>query len=139
MEVQINYLAVFLAGVSSMVVGGVWYMPKVFGDRWAKLVKLDDKKMKAGAAKALTLAFIMSLLLAYILAHVTYISEMFFKVSYMQAALTTAFWLWLGICVSLVVTHDAFEQRPTVLTALTLGNQLLTMVAMALIIGVMGV
>ncbi len=135
MNVQINYLAVLLAAASSMVVGMVWYAKPVFGTMWMKLIKLDDKKAKEGAMKAITLAFVMSLLTAYVLAHVTYLSFQFFKGSYMIDAITTAFWLWLGISGARVVTHDAFEQRPMKLTALTLGNQLATLVVMGIVLG----
>lgn len=135
MEVQVNWLAVVLAAVSSMVVGAVWYAKPVFGTVWAKLVKLDDKKMREGAPMAMLLAFVASLVTAYVLAHVTYISNNFFGNSFMQDAVTTAFWLWLGISATRVITHDAFEQRPMNLTLLTLGNQLVTLVVMGLIIG----
>lgn len=46
MDVQINWLAVVLATLSSMIVGSIWYAKPVFGEKWAKLVKLDDKKCK---------------------------------------------------------------------------------------------
>ena len=33
---EINYWAVILATLSSMLVGSVWYTPKVFGNYWMK-------------------------------------------------------------------------------------------------------
>ncbi|MCA9332934.1 DUF1761 domain-containing protein [Candidatus Saccharibacteria bacterium] len=137
MEVSVNYLAVLLAGMSSMLVGSVWYAKPVFGDKWAKLVKLDDKKMKAGAARALIVAFIMSLLTAYVIAHVTYLSEAFFNNSHFQSSVSTAFWLWLGISATQILTHDSFEQRPRQLTILTLGNQFVTLMFMGVVIGLL--
>jgi hypothetical protein len=74
---------------------------------------------------------------AYVLAHVTYISQSFLNVSFMESALNTSFWLWLGIAASQIITHDMFEQRPMKLTALTVGNQLATLVAMGLVIGIL--
>ena len=58
--------------------------------------------------------------------------------TFMSAALTTAFWLWLGISATTIVVHDAFEQRPMKLTAMNAGNQLFTLLAMGLIIGSLG-
>jgi hypothetical protein len=135
MNVEVNYLAVFLAAVSSMVVGSVWYAKGVFGDTWAKLVKLDDKKMRAGMIKALGLAFVLALLMAYILAHLAFLSHNFFHHSFMQDAVTTAFWAWLGVAFTRTVTHDAFEQRPLKLTLMNTGNMLVTMLLMGVVIG----
>ncbi len=139
MEVQVNYLAVLLAAAASMVVGMVWYAKPVFGTKWMKMVGLTDEKAKKGSVQAIIIAFVCSLVTAYVLAHVIYLSNSFFANSLVQDSLTTAFWLWLGISASRVITHDAFEQRDMKLTAMTIGNQLVTLLAMAAVIGFMGV
>ena len=36
---QINWLAVVLAGIAALVIGIIWYLPPVFGTRWAGFVK----------------------------------------------------------------------------------------------------
>ena len=46
---EINYWAVLIATASSMVVGAIWYTPKVFGTRWAKLAKVDMDRPGASA------------------------------------------------------------------------------------------
>jgi hypothetical protein len=135
MEVEVNFLAVLLAAIVVMVVGSVWYAKPVFGTTWAKLVKLDDNKMRKGAAKAMAMAFVAALVTAYVLAHVTYLSYSFFDTSFMSSAISTAFWLWLGISATTIVTHNGFEQKPDKLTILALGNQLVTFLAMGVIIG----
>lgn len=138
MDVEVNYLGVLLAAVSSMIVGGIWYAKPVFGNKWAKLVKLSDKDMQKGAAKALSLTFLLSLVTAYVLAHVTYLSNQFFGNDYLQDAVTTAFWLWLGLTAARMLTHDLFEQRNNKLTMMNLGNELVTLLVMGLTIGLVG-
>jgi hypothetical protein len=134
MDVQVNSLAVLLAALSSMAVGSIWYARPVFGNKWIKWAKVD---MKTGRGMVLPLvtAFIASLVTAYILAHVTYLSNQFFSHSYLQDALSTAFWLWLGLTAARFVTHDAFEGRPWKLTLLNIGNEFVTLMVMGLIIG----
>lgn len=139
MEVQINYLAVFLAMAASMIIGSIWYAKPVFGRVWAKLVNLDEAKMKKGAVKAMSITVLLSLLTAYVMAHLTYMSSQFFGVSMLQAGVTTAFWVWLGISMTGMVMQGLFEQRPGKLMLLNVGNQLITLLAMGLIIGGMGV
>ncbi len=135
MEVQINYLAVLLAAISSMVVGSIWYMPAVFGDTWAKLAKIKLKDMGANPAKAYGLTFIASLLTAFVLAHMTYIAHTFYTNSFLYDAVLTAFWLWLGFTGARILVHDLFENRPLKLTLLNSAHELATIVVMALVIG----
>jgi len=137
MNVEVNWLAVVLASASSMVVGSIWYARGVFGNTWAKMVGLDDEKMKKGAAKAIGITIVCSFITAYVLAHVAYLSNQFFKHSFLQDTLMTAFWVWLGFTATRFITHDVFEQRRKKLTVLALGNELVTIMVMALIIGLL--
>lgn len=140
MDVQVNYLAVFLAAASTMVVGSIWYAKGVFGNTWAKLAKVDmSKPVKASQmAWLMGSTFVASLVTAYVLAHVTYLSFNFFDYDFLQAALTTAFWLWLGFTAARIYTHDAFEGRRKKLTALTVTHELVTFMVMAAVIGSVG-
>lgn len=139
MEVQVNYLAVFLAMLSSMVVGSVWYARKVFGNTWAKLAKIDIDKDRGSVFKPIATTVVVSLITAYVLAHVAYLSNHFFENSFLQDSLMTAFWMWLGFTAARFITHDAFEGRPIKLTVLNIGNEFVTIMAMGLIIGLFGV
>ena len=139
MEVDVNYLAVFLAAVSSMVIGAIWYAPKVFGNKWMKWVGLSENDVQTGALPALSLTFLASLLTAYVMAHVTFLSNYFFNNSFLSDALTTSFWLWLGIAATSIATYYLFERKPYKLIILNLANRLVTMLVMGLIIGLLGV
>jgi hypothetical protein len=74
-----------------------------------------------------------------VLAHVTFLSNNFFHNSYLQDALTTAFWVWLGFIALRFYTHDIFEGRRKKLTLLNSAHELVTFLVMALVIGLMGV
>jgi hypothetical protein len=61
----INWLAVLVAGISSFVVGGIWYSPGLFGNAWMKdnnFTQDDVKKGNKGKIFGWTLIF--SLLMA---------------------------------------------------------------------------
>ena len=140
MGVEVNYLAVLLAAVSSMVVGSIWYTPSVFGNTWMKLAKIEPKKQMSTSDKLMFVwVFLLSLLTAYVLAHVTFLSNSFFGHSFLQDALSTAFWVWIGFVVTRIVTHNMFDRRPGKLTWLALGNEFITIMVMGLIIGLLGV
>jgi hypothetical protein len=137
MDVEVNYLAVFLAAVSSMIVGSIWYAPKVFGNTWMKLAGLTEGQLKKGGMMPMVWAFVLSLLTAYVLAHVTFLANHFYQHSFLQDALSTAFWVWLGFVVTRIMVHNLFELRPGKLNALALGNEFITIMLMALIIGLL--
>jgi hypothetical protein len=139
MEVQVNVIAVVAAMLSSMVVGSIWYARGVFGNTWIKLAKIDMTKNKGGAFAPIAVTMVVSLITAYVLAHVTYLSNHFFHHSFLQDALTTAFWVWLGFTAARFITHDAFESRPVKLTLLNISHEFVTIMLMGLVIGLFGV
>lgn len=61
----INWLIILAAAFIPLVIGFVWYTPKVFGNAWMKACGLDEEKLK-GANMPLTfgLCFVFSFLLA---------------------------------------------------------------------------
>lgn len=139
MSVEVNYLAVVLAMLSSMVVGAVWYSKSLFGTKWAKLVNLTEKKMQEDSAKAMGITVVVSLITAYVLAHMAYISNNFFQNSFLMDSLMTSVWLWLGLTAARFITHDAFERRNTTLTILNVAHEFVTIFVMGLVIGLIGI
>jgi hypothetical protein len=139
-EVQINYLAVLLAAASSMVVGSIWYSKGVFGRVWGRLahIKMDRKPRAGEMVWLLGSTFVASLVTAYVLAHVAFLSFNFFDQEFLQSALTTAFWLWLGFTAARIYVHDAFEGRRKKLTLLNAAHELVTLMVMAAVIGWVG-
>jgi hypothetical protein len=139
MSVEVNWLAVVLAAASSMVVGSIWYLPGVFGKPWMKMTgsKMGKDAKPAQMAWMYGSVFVASLVTAYILAHVAFLSNRFFGNSFLQDSLTTAFWLWLGLTATRFYVHDTFEGRRKKLTLLNSAHELATVLVMALIIGLL--
>lgn len=135
---EINYWAVVLATLSTMVVGSIWYTPKVFGTRWAKLahVDLNRELTPLAAMMPIIVTVLVSFVSALVLAGATTIAWHFYGGSYLLAALGTGAVLWAGFTAARFITHDAFEGRPTSLTVMNIAHELVTVLVMAIIIGV---
>lgn len=69
---EINFLALLVAAVSALVVGFIWYNPKVFGNAWMKAADMTEEKIKgANMAKIFIMAFIFAFLLAMTMMQMT--------------------------------------------------------------------
>ena len=133
---EINYWAVLVATASSMIVGSIWYAPKVFGTRWSKLANVDMDRPASTAVMPIVTTVIVSFITAWVLAGASSIAFHFYEGSYFWAAVVTAVTLWAGFTAARFITHDAFEGRATRLTTLNIAHELVTVVVMAIIIGV---
>jgi hypothetical protein len=133
---EINYWTVILATLSSMVVGSIWYTPKVFGDRWMRLAKVTPSGRAADAVLPIVVTVFVSFATAWVLAGATAISWHFYGGEFWWNAIVTAVVLWAGFTAARFITHDAFERRPSSLTVLNIAHELVTVLIMAIIIGV---
>ncbi len=133
---EINYWAVLIATASSMIVGSIWYAPKVFGTRWSRLAGVDMDKPAASATMAIITTVIVSFITAWVLAGAVALAWHFYEGSYLWSAIATAVALWAGFTAARFITHDAFEGRSTRLTTLNIAHELVTVLVMAIIIGV---
>lgn len=69
---EINFLALIAAAVSALVIGFIWYNPKVFGSAWMKAAVMTEEQIKGGnMAKILGLALLFAFLLAFALQFIT--------------------------------------------------------------------
>ena len=134
-QVTINYLAVLVAAVASMVVGFLWYGP-LFGKQWVKLMKIDDKKIKEakqkGMGKTYFLAFLTTLVMSYVLAHF---------VDYVEAktiadGVILGFWIWIGFLATTQIGSVFWEGKPVKLYLINTSHYLVALAVMAAILAV---
>ena len=117
---DINYLAVVVAALLSMVIGAIWYAPQVFGAQWMALLGKKPKDLQDGANTGYVVAGLGFLLLAYVLAHfVDYAGSNTFA-----KGLETGFWLWLGFTATTLAINSSFSFRPQKLWAIDAGYYL---------------
>ena len=106
-----------------MVVGSVWYTPKVFGTYWMDKAKVDrDTAASRGVLPILVTVAVSLRLTAVVLAGATTITNEFYQGTYLVDALVTGTVLWAGFTAARMITHDAFEARPAGLTAVNLAQ-----------------
>src|SRR5882672_6766347 len=121
---KIKYPAVIVATLVHYLLGGLWYSPLLFGNKFLEIIGWTPQQVEQiqakGTAKELAIAFVTSLVLVYILAHFV----QYTKATTAMAGVQTAFWLWLGFIVTTQAATVIFEQRPAGLYLLNIGYQL---------------
>jgi len=130
-DAVVNYWAVLVAALASIVVGSVWYSSGVFGKSWAEISKVDMSDMSNPSAKnGMIVMAISTLVTAYVLVQVLSFTAAF---SIAEGA-TVAFWLWLGFVATVMLTRNTFAQQPTKLFYIDAFYQLVSLVVMASIL-----
>jgi hypothetical protein len=132
---QINWLAVALAFISSMAIGFVWYMPAVLGKRWmAAIGKTEEDLKKIGGGAGIWVPMIVAAALTAVL-----LAVLISKLG-LDSAMAGG---WFALVLALVfragghVIHNGFAGRPTTVTLIDSGHDLLAMTAAGAIIAAM--
>lgn len=137
MDLSISVLAIIAASVVGMIIAFVWYSDwGVAGTVWRRLTGVTkEDSARAGAAPFVMLT-VCIVATAVALAVALSVATSFFGTDSIWLALGVALAAWLGLSLSTLAQHNAFEQKPGRLTVVNGAYQLVLFVAMALTIGV---
>ena len=134
-SVMVNFWAVFVAAIASMVVGSLWYGP-MFGKQFMhasglnKLSPEEKAEMKKGMTMTYIWQFIASLVMFYVFA---WLMGALGAVTVM-GGIQAAFWVWFGFMVPLKL-GDALWGGKMMMFWLSIGNLFVTLMVGAIIIG----
>lgn len=131
----VNWLAVAIAAIANIVIGTVWYLPAVFGNRWAALIGRD---IAARPSPTLyVVALIGSLITAYVLALVLeVVMEARGPVSLVDG-IFIGIVAWAGFQATSQAVGAGFEGRPWTLWAINAGNGLVSFAVMGGVLAAM--
>ena len=128
----INWLAIVVAIVSNFVIGGLWYSPILFVNKWLALSGVDKKVFDAGLPKALIGDFFSALLIALVLNQVIRWSGAVGLIG----GLEVGAFVWIGFVASVLLTQVTYEHRPIAFYAISAGYRLVTMLVAGAILSV---
>ncbi len=139
---SINWLAVVLCVVASLIIGSTWFSPKVFFPAWMKAIEKteisdsNDQNM-APVIRIFGLTILASLVQAVFMGlMVNLMGGMSGGVTLASGAMT-GFLLWLGFVAPSSLTNKLFADRVRA-WYYEAGNHLVTFVVMGAIHGLMG-
>ena len=103
------------------------------------LARVNRDRVASRGVVPIMITVVASLVSAWVLAGAAWIAHEFYGGSFLGDSLATGAFLWAGFTAARFVTHDAFEARPMSLTSLNIAFELVTVLVMALVIGLVGV
>ncbi len=133
---NLNYWAIFVCAVISLVLGSIWYGP-LFGKAWARIMGTDTmspeecKKMQQKAMPLYFVQFVLSLVQVFVLAHITGFSW--------GSGVLSAIWAWIGFVLPTVAGASMWTNEPRKLAwqrfFIQAGFQLLCFVVFGAVLG----
>ncbi len=133
---SLNWLAILVAAISTMVVGFLWYSPLLFAKPWMKEMGYDpnDKakmeEMKKTAGPAYVGSFVAGLISAFTLALILH----GFHAEDLHFGLMASFHIWLGFVATVQFTSALFTKQSMKLFGINTGYQLVCYLVMGVIL-----
>jgi hypothetical protein len=135
---SLNWWAILVAGISTMVVGFLWYSPLLFAKPWMREMGYDpnDKaktdEMKKTAGPAYAGSFVAGLLSAFTLALILH----GLRAEDLHFGIMASFHIWLGFVATVQFTSALFTKQSMKLFAINTGYQLVCYLVMGSILTV---
>jgi hypothetical protein len=133
---SLNWLAVLVAGISTMIVGFVWYSPLLFAKAWMREMGYDpddkakSQEMQKSAGPAYGASFVAGLLSAFTLALILH----GLQAQDLHVGLILGFHVWLGFVATVQLTGALFARQSMKLFAINTGYQLVCYLIMGTIL-----
>ena len=137
MFANVNFIAMGLAIVASMVIGAIWY--SVLAKPWMAAAGFNDEQIQkvneGGNPSTYLFAVLSHIIMAYVLSGIIYHAGGFS----LYGGVISALFCWVGFVVTTMTVTHRFQMRPWSLTAIDAGHFLFVMVAQGAILGWFGV
>ena len=137
MEIHhLNWLAILVAAVSTMILGFLWYSPLLFAKPWMREMGYDpsDKaktqEMQKSAGPAYAGSFVASVISAFTLALIFHAM----RLDSLHHGLMASFHIWLGFVATVQFTGALFAKQSMKLFAINTGYQLAYYLAMGAVL-----
>ncbi len=129
---------IVMSALSALLIGSLWYHPKIFGTAWLRLVNISPKdleKRKKYMPLLMLVSFIMFLCVAFMVSIIISvdISQIISNTVFDQTILN-ALLIWISLVVPVLLWSVFWEGKSIKLFAINAGYWLVVLYAMSLIL-----
>ena len=126
----VNYLAVVVAAVVALVIGFIWYSPRVFGNRWMAYLGTTQAQLGNPGPTGMLVGVVASLINAWALA----VLALNLGGKSVTDGVLLGVLAWLGFMATITAAQISFEKKSWGLWVLNNAHNLLVQVLMAAIV-----
>jgi len=133
---EVTFWPILAAGIANLIIGFIWYHPKVFGTAWMMGAGITPEMAERGKKRMPIMAAvgtIAAMLVAYVMNHFGIAWGVFDWVGGVELA----FWCWLGFVVPTMLGMVLWEQKSIKYYAIVSGFWLVSFIAMAIVLVLM--
>ena len=127
----VNWVGVIVGNVALLVIGFVWFMPNVFGNRWIALMGRPGEQMRPGPE------FIVSVLAGTVNSFVMAVLALNLKATTASDGVLLGLVVFAGFFLSYLTANTIFAKRSWTLWAIDVGHALIAQVVLAVIVTLM--
>lgn len=128
--VSVNYLAVLVVTLASMMLGTVWYAQRVFGKEWMRLSGLSEGDAKENRGAPMILMLIGALVSSYVMAHFVD----FAAATTLADGARVGAWIGIGFVFTAAMGESIFSHKPAKLVAINGGYQVVNLIMIGAIL-----
>ncbi|HEY1758173.1 MAG TPA: DUF1761 domain-containing protein [Bryobacteraceae bacterium] len=129
-ELHLHIHPILGATVARMAIGALWYSPVLFLKTWMRLTGIGEQQMKQGMGGKIAGDIAGSFVMAFAMAHMVAWAE----ATEVFGGLLVGFLCWIGFVAVSSLNTVTYEKRPFKLFALHNGYNLVSLLAMGVIL-----
>lgn len=130
---EVSWLTVVVAGIVNVIIGFLWYNPRVFGAAWMRHVNLTPEAAMAGKQRMPLMAVfgaLAAMLVAYVMSHFATAWGVYDLIG----AVELGFWCWAGFAVPILLSPVLWEGKRFGYFLINAGFWLVSFIAISLIL-----
>lgn len=128
-----NWWAIGISMIASVVIGFVWYGP-LFGKMWMKELGMTMPEEAPNMTKPIALSLLGAFFMAFTLCHSITFGNAYLGTSGISSGVTAAFWHWLGFVAPVMLSFVAWEGKSWKLFCIQAGYWLTLLLVMGAVI-----
>jgi len=130
---DVNWLAVFVCALLSMVIGFIWYGP-LFSKPWSRLTGWTNDKVAALPRSSMARSYGLAFVAAFVVASVLAVTLRAIGAQGIGEALIAAALLWVGFTGATIGVNMVFERRPVSLFCIEAGYHLVALLLYSIVL-----
>jgi hypothetical protein len=127
----VSWVGVIVGNVALLIIGFVWFMPNVFGNRWIALMGRPGEQLKPGPD------FVLSILSGTLNSFVMAVLALNLGATTVGDGVVLGLVVWAGFFLSYMTANTVFAKRSWALWGIDVGHALLAQVVLAVIVALL--